>query len=348
MTSSTTTSSPATSRCCRRWCGSGLVEPRRDRLGRPGHARLVRPPDRRRAPRPRTLRDPGPVHAREVAALAGLPFLGAETVILLGLDDGVIAARSALRRVGDVLRTLEEDDDEDLVKEGREECGPSSPTLRDRSPGTASPSPRHGSGTPTVVLLPTWSLVRSPLEVPGPLPGPAFHRADLRWAAAARSDQPASPAAYRAAEFAADALAVMDATETERAVLVSVSCGALWSLRLCAEHPIVSSGRSSSRLPFRSRPAARAPGPALRRRDRPSGGVGEVQRPSLEVRLPRLRRVLHGTGLRRGAFHEAVRGRGGLGAGDRPGDVGCVRPASRTAPRLRSAGWPSGPGARCS
>jgi AcrR family transcriptional regulator len=50
----------------------------------------------------------GPFTPEEVAALAGLPFLGAETVILLGLDDTVIAARSALRRIGDVLRTFEE------------------------------------------------------------------------------------------------------------------------------------------------------------------------------------------------------------------------------------------------
>ena len=50
----------------------------------------------------------GPFSPEEMAALAGLPFLGAETVILLGLDDTMIAARSALRRVGDVLRRLDE------------------------------------------------------------------------------------------------------------------------------------------------------------------------------------------------------------------------------------------------
>jgi AcrR family transcriptional regulator len=65
----------------------------------------------------------GPFTPEEVAALAGLPFLGAETVILLGLDDGVIAARSALRRVGDVLRALEEGDDEDADKEGGRNAG---------------------------------------------------------------------------------------------------------------------------------------------------------------------------------------------------------------------------------
>jgi pimeloyl-ACP methyl ester carboxylesterase len=52
-----------------------------------------------------------------------------------------------------------------------------------------------------------------------------------------RSDRPADPEAYREDEFAADALAVMDATETERAVLVSLSRGAERSLLLAAHHP---------------------------------------------------------------------------------------------------------------
>jgi len=46
--------------------------------------------------------------AEEIAALAGLPFLGAEAVILLGLDDTQVAARSALRKIGELLRVLEE------------------------------------------------------------------------------------------------------------------------------------------------------------------------------------------------------------------------------------------------
>jgi AcrR family transcriptional regulator len=65
----------------------------------------------------------GPFTPEEVAALAGLPFLGAETVILLGLDDTMIAARSALRRIGDVVRNLEEGDDEEQGKEGRRNAG---------------------------------------------------------------------------------------------------------------------------------------------------------------------------------------------------------------------------------
>jgi AcrR family transcriptional regulator len=49
-----------------------------------------------------------PFTAEELAALAGLPFLGAEAVILLGLDDSKIAGRPALRKIGELLRRLEE------------------------------------------------------------------------------------------------------------------------------------------------------------------------------------------------------------------------------------------------
>ena len=49
-----------------------------------------------------------PFTPEELAALAGLPFLGAEAVILLGLDDSKIAGRPALRKIGDLLRVLEE------------------------------------------------------------------------------------------------------------------------------------------------------------------------------------------------------------------------------------------------
>ncbi|HEY1323265.1 MAG TPA: hypothetical protein VGF32_23610, partial [Streptosporangiaceae bacterium] len=49
-----------------------------------------------------------PFTPEEMAALAGLPFLGAEAVILLGLDESKIAARPAVRKIGELLRLLEE------------------------------------------------------------------------------------------------------------------------------------------------------------------------------------------------------------------------------------------------
>ncbi len=49
----------------------------------------------------------GPFTPQEIAALAGMPFLGAETLILLGMDESMVAARSGLRRMGELLRRLE-------------------------------------------------------------------------------------------------------------------------------------------------------------------------------------------------------------------------------------------------
>jgi AcrR family transcriptional regulator len=50
----------------------------------------------------------GPFTPQEIAALAGMPFLGAETLILLGMDESMVAARSGLRRMGELLRRLEQ------------------------------------------------------------------------------------------------------------------------------------------------------------------------------------------------------------------------------------------------
>src|SRR6266516_6823485 len=86
-----------------------------------------------------------------------------------------------------------------------------------------------GTGEPTVVLLPTWSIIHSrhwKLQIPYL----ARHCRVLTFDGRGngRSDRPAGVAAYLEDEFAADTLAVMDATGTERATLVGLSCGALW------------------------------------------------------------------------------------------------------------------------
>jgi AcrR family transcriptional regulator len=52
----------------------------------------------------------GPFTAREVAVLAGAPFLGVEALILLGFDESELPMRSALRKIGDLLRAMEERD----------------------------------------------------------------------------------------------------------------------------------------------------------------------------------------------------------------------------------------------
>ncbi len=51
--------------------------------------------------------DLGPFDSRELVALVAAAFLGAESMVLLGLDGDRLPLRSALRRVGDILRITE-------------------------------------------------------------------------------------------------------------------------------------------------------------------------------------------------------------------------------------------------
>ena len=50
----------------------------------------------------------GPFTAEEVATLVGTTFVGAESLILLGFDRQVLPIRSAVRRIGVLIRQLEE------------------------------------------------------------------------------------------------------------------------------------------------------------------------------------------------------------------------------------------------
>lgn len=94
----------------------------------------------------------------------------------------------------------------------------------------------YGSGDRTVFLLPTWSIVHS-RHWKMQIPYLARHCRVLTFDGRGngRSDRP--PSGYDERTFAADALAVMDATHTERAALVSLSMGAQRGLILAAEHP---------------------------------------------------------------------------------------------------------------
>jgi pimeloyl-ACP methyl ester carboxylesterase len=97
---------------------------------------------------------------------------------------------------------------------------------------------RFGDGSPTVLFLPTWSLVHSRCWK-AQVPYFARHFRVLTFDPRGNglSDRPRERAAYAEAEFAADALAVMDATDTESALLVAWSKGAQRALLLAAEHP---------------------------------------------------------------------------------------------------------------
>ena len=96
----------------------------------------------------------------------------------------------------------------------------------------------YGSGDPTILLLPTWSIVHSRFwKAQIPYLARHFRVVTFDGRGNGRSDRPEGTAAYSPTEFAEDALAVMDATTTQRAAVVALSCGALWATILAADHP---------------------------------------------------------------------------------------------------------------
>jgi pimeloyl-ACP methyl ester carboxylesterase/predicted glycosyltransferase len=95
----------------------------------------------------------------------------------------------------------------------------------------------YGSGEPTILFCPTWTLVHSrvwKMQIPYLA---RHHRVvvfDPR--GNGKSDRPPNVEAYAESEFARDALDVLDATGTEQAVVVGLSRGTQRALLLAAEH----------------------------------------------------------------------------------------------------------------
>jgi pimeloyl-ACP methyl ester carboxylesterase len=123
---------------------------------------------------------------------------------------------------------------------------------------------RYGDGSPTLLLMPTWSLFHArhwKLQIP--YLARLFRVVTFDGRGNGHSDRPTDPDAYADTEYVADALAVLDATGTERAVVCGLSMGGGYTLRLAAEHP----GRVMGAVFI---------GAAVQILDRPEGGP-EVQ-----------------------------------------------------------------------
>ncbi len=90
---------------------------------------------------------------------------------------------------------------------------------------------------PTVLLLPTWTIIHSRFwKLQVPYLARHFRVVTFDGPGNGRSDRPLDPAAYGPEAVARDARAVMDATSTDRAVIVGLSAGVGRALKLAADH----------------------------------------------------------------------------------------------------------------
>lgn len=94
-----------------------------------------------------------------------------------------------------------------------------------------------GDASPTILLLPTWTVVHKRLwKTQVPYLSRHFRVVSFDGPGNGASDRPLNPAAYDHDVQVRHALAVLDATGTDRVVVVGLSQGAAWALQLAAEH----------------------------------------------------------------------------------------------------------------
>lgn len=95
-----------------------------------------------------------------------------------------------------------------------------------------------GAGDPTLLLLPTWTIIHSRFwKAQVPYLARRFRVVTFDGPGNGRSERPLDPTLYTVEAATEAALAVLDATGTERAVLVSLSQGGQCALSLAAHHP---------------------------------------------------------------------------------------------------------------
>jgi pimeloyl-ACP methyl ester carboxylesterase/predicted glycosyltransferase len=96
----------------------------------------------------------------------------------------------------------------------------------------------YGDGEQTVLLLPTWTLIHSRhWKAQVPYLARHFRVVCFDPRGNGRSDRPTHADGYDEAQFAQDAIDVMDACGVDRAIGVALSRGAQRGLLLAAEHP---------------------------------------------------------------------------------------------------------------
>lgn len=95
----------------------------------------------------------------------------------------------------------------------------------------------QGSGDRTLLFMPAWSIVHSRMWK-GQVPYFARHARVVTFDGRGNGRSDKSPSLdYSDEAFAADTLAVLDASQTARATIVALSAGARWALMVAARYP---------------------------------------------------------------------------------------------------------------
>jgi pimeloyl-ACP methyl ester carboxylesterase len=95
-----------------------------------------------------------------------------------------------------------------------------------------------GDGEPTLLLLPTWTIIHARFwKAQVPYLARHYRVVTYDGPGNGRSDRPLDTGPYRYEEQARAAAAVLDATGTGRAILVSLSMASQWALWLMAHRP---------------------------------------------------------------------------------------------------------------
>jgi pimeloyl-ACP methyl ester carboxylesterase len=95
-----------------------------------------------------------------------------------------------------------------------------------------------GEGDVTLLLLPTWTIIHSRFwKLQVPYLARHFRVVAYDGPGNGDSDRTVDTESYSLAAQASYVIDVMDATNTDEAVLVSLSMGAMWSLSVAADHP---------------------------------------------------------------------------------------------------------------
>ncbi len=176
-----------------------------------------------------------------------------------------------------------------------------------------------GVDGPTVLLLPTWTIIHARFwKLQVPYLARHYRVVVYDGPGNGRSGRTTDPSRYTFDAYAADAAAVLDECGVERAVAVGVSLGVPYGLRLAGLRP-GSRGRTRAR---RWRPPARqAVLTPVQRRPLPRPGaavadrLGSLQPRLLARQLRRVRHLVLRAGALRAPLDQGARGRRRVGAG---------------------------------